>query len=290
MSTAAIKPSPFPQFKNVLFATDFSRCSEAALPYARAIAEHYGSTVHIVHIVGPEPLIGPLGVAYPQVDDQNAAAQLAIDQLIHSGGLEGALYTRTVQRGVVWKTLSRLISDLDIDLVVLGTHGRGGLKHLVLGSVAEKIFRGAVCPVLTVGPEVHDGLAEGRLNTIVYATNFSPASLHALPYAMSLARANRSKLILVHAVAFGELDAVHDAISEKSKQELANLVPDDPGIRYEVIARGEQPADLIVGVARHSEADLIVMGAHRGTTSHIPWATAHAVVCHAPCPVLTVRG
>lgn len=77
---------------------------------------------------------------------------------------------------MVWNVVSELVTEFKVDLIVLGTHGHGGLRHLVLGSVAEQIFRRAACPVLTVGPGAHDGLAQGKLNTIVYATNFSPAS------------------------------------------------------------------------------------------------------------------
>lgn len=293
MSTTKAKSAP--EFKNILFTTDFSPCSKAALPYACAIAERYGSTVHVVHVVGPEPLIGPLGVPYPQTEDENTLAQRALDTLIQSSALKDIPCTRTIMRGVVWGVVSRLIADLNIDLVVLGTHGRSGLRKLMLGSVAEQIFRCTACPVLTVGPEVHNGLAEGKLNAIVYATDFSPASLGALPYVLSLARVNRSKVILVHAVhplvGGEELIAVPvDETVENAKQELTNLIPKDPDIRYEVITKCEPAADLILRVARNSEADLIVMGAHRGTASHIPWAIAHAIVCHAPCPVLTVRG
>jgi universal stress protein A len=174
MSSPA-KAAPVPEFKHILFATDFSPCSQVALPYALSVAKRYGSTVHVVHVVGPEPLIGPLGVHYPKTEDEDSLAKQSLDALIQSGALKGIPYTHTITRGVVSSVVSKQIADLNIDLVVLGTHGRSGLRKLVLGSVAEKILRCAGCPALTVGPEVHNGLAEGKLNTIVYATDFSPA-------------------------------------------------------------------------------------------------------------------
>ncbi len=284
--------SPQPQFKNVLFATDFSPSSEMALPYARAIALRYGATIHLLHVVGPHPLIGPLAIHYPNVEDEDEAARRALAKLIQSGALSGTSYTETIERGPVWDEVSKTIADRNIDLIVLGTHGRSGLKHLVLGSVAEQIFRHADCPVLTVGPKTHDGFREGKVDKIVYATDFSSASRAALSYALSLARANRSQMILVHAVLpIVSGDAIlilPDELVETANLEMSHLVPDD--IRHEEIVRIGPAADLILDIASDRKADLIVMGAHRGTSSHTPWAVTHQVVCNALCPVLTVRG
>lgn len=291
----AIKPGIYPAFKNILFPSDFSACSSLALPYARAIAARYGATVHLVHVVGPEAVVGPLGVYYPQVEDERAWAERAMNELVHSETLTGVSSTQTITRGAVWDVVSKVIAERSIDLIVVGTHGRRGLRHFVIGSVAEQIFRHAPCPVLTVGPEAHDGLAAGKLRTIVYATDFSPGSLGALPYAMSLARTNEAKVVLVHAVhpivasnaEFIALDV--DAMVEEAKQELEKLVAAHADVRCETVVKSWAPSDLILGLATETNADLIVMGAHRGSVSHIPWATAHMVVCRAKCPVLTVR-
>ncbi len=291
-ATATTKPvlSSQPQLKNILFATDFSFCSELALMYAREIALRFGSTIHIVHVVGPEPLIGPLAVHYPQVEEEDAAARRALAKLIQGSALSCLSYTETIERGSVWDVVSKMITDRNIDLIVLGTHGRGGLKHLVLGSVAEQIFRHANCPVLTVGPKARNGLREGKIETIVYATDFSPGSQAALPYALCLTRTDQAKVILVHAVrpTAGRdiLPVLPDEMVESAKLKLKRLVPDY--IRQEVITKVGLAAELILNVAADWKADLIVMGAHRGT-SHTVWAVAHQVVSNAPCSVLTVR-
>jgi nucleotide-binding universal stress UspA family protein len=299
MSTAITKPSLSlelsPKFKNILFTTDLSPSSELALPYARAIAQRYGATVHILHVVTPVPIIGPEGESYPQVDKESALAQQAIDRLIQSGALKNVLYTTTVDIGLLWDAVAKAIAELKVDLIVLGTHGRGVLKHLLLGSIAEQIFRRADCPVLTVGPKTRDRAPEAKLDTILYATDFSPASRAALPFALSLARANGSKLVLVHAVhtvASGEGVIMFPAeeLAENARVELANFVPEEAGIDREIITRYGYAADVILKVAEETDAALIVMGAHRGTSSHTPWAVAHQVVCHATAPVLTVRG
>ena len=86
-----------------------------------------------------------------------------------------------------------------IDLIVLGSHGKHGLKKLVLGSAAEQIFRHADCPVLTVGPKVvAPGPGEVAFKHILFATDFSAGSLRALPYALSLAEENQARLALLH--------------------------------------------------------------------------------------------
>ncbi len=283
--------SPRPQFKNILFATDFSPCSKRALPIAKALAQRHDATLFVAHVypadVGEmqlEPVA--LEAAYCR-----PAAELRMAEFIEAHDLGSLPHRVLLEAGPIWEALSRMVEENHIDLIVLGTHGRSGLKHLVLGSVAEQIFRHADCPVLTVGPKARDGFRLGRLETIVYATDLSAGSRGSLPYALSLARANRSYVILVHALLplLGD-DTVMvqpDELLENAKLELKDLVPDD--IPHEVIVKVGPISDLILNVAAESKAALIVMGAHRAS-SHTPWAVAHKVVCHATCPVLTVRG
>ncbi len=281
-------------FQNLLFPTDFSSCAEAALPYARAIAQRYNSTVHVLYVAGIEPVTGEFGIQIGSTEREMAVARRELDKLTHSEAFSGLQYSQTVETGPVWDAVSKLVGKLQIDLIVLGTHGRHGLKQLVLGSVAEQIFRRASCPVLTVGPEVrHDGLAEGKLAAVVYATDFSPASLHALDYALALARTNKAKLLLLHAIASDEATVTgFDQAIARAKRQLSDLIPKDPELDCEAIVSTGLAADIILNIAKDSKAGLIVMGAHRGASAsaHAPWAIAHQVVCHAPCPVLTVRG
>jgi nucleotide-binding universal stress UspA family protein len=283
---------PQPTFKNILYTTDFSPCSEAALPYARAIAEHYSATVHMVHVVGPEPIHGELGVPYTDMEGENRAARQQLDKLAQSDALKGILFTRSVQRGSVWDVVTQLLVDLHIDLIVLGTHGRRGLKHLLLGSVAEQVFRRAACPVLTVGPEVRkEGLAQGRLGVILYATDFSSASLHAFRYAQSLATGSGARLALLHTLeSEWVVSRLEDAVVDANRR-LNELMRQSSGVSCDPIIMSGSAAESILRAARSAEADLIVMGAHSGASAsaHTPCAVAHRVVCHASCPVLTVR-
>lgn len=303
-----------PAFKNILFATDFSRCSQAAIPYVQAIAERYASTVHAVHVLAPEPQSNGVPLdRYPELDADRYAAQSAMNVLLASHTFENIAHTATIERGELWAVLAPSIEEKDIDLIVLGTHGRRGLRKLVLGSVAEQVFRHATCPVLTVGPHAtHEVATHANFKKILFATDFSSGSQHALPYAVSLARANHSQLVMLHALPVstqalpGNMDQVMSTNWEVSaevladalgcaRRQVAELISAETlkELEPEIIVECEPTAELILSVAENKQADLIVMGAHRASAhsvaAHLPWATASAVVCQAPCPVLTVR-
>jgi nucleotide-binding universal stress UspA family protein len=301
-----------PALKNILYATDFSPCSQVALPYLRAIAECYGSTIHVVHVLSPEARTSVPLDDFAELDAERSTAEAAMKTLLAGNPFGDIAHTATIERGPLWEVLAAFIEEKSIDLVVLGTHGRRGLKKLVLGSVAEQVYRHAACPVLTAGPHSpHDGLAQANIATILYATDFSSGSHHALPYALSLARANHSHLILLHCVppamemVPASIDAVPVAIQvsaefvtealARARQQMEELISPEimQELNPEIIAEYGPAADMILSLAEKKQADLIVMGAHRASASsivsHLPWATASAVVCQAHCPVLTVR-
>jgi nucleotide-binding universal stress UspA family protein len=281
---------PWSTFKSILYPTDFSPCSEAALPYARAITERYGATLHMVHVLGPEPVIG---VPYADMQRENRAARQQFETVARSDALKDILFTQTVQRGRVGEVVRRMLVDLHIDLIVLGTRGRRGLKHFLLGSVAEQIFRRAGCPVLTVGPEVRkSGLAQGRLSVILYATDFSSASLHAFAYALSLAAGTRARLTVLHALEIERLGNRFEEAAADANRRLTELMKQSSGVGCDAMVMAGSATESILRAARSLEADLIIMGAHAGASvsARASWAVAHRVVGHASCPVLTVCG
>jgi nucleotide-binding universal stress UspA family protein len=203
--------------------------------------------------------------------------------------------------GDVWKVLSRLVGEHDIDLIVVGTHGRTAARKLLMGSVAEKIFRQATCPVLIVGPNV-PGLKNGQkqFQRILFATDFSKESLAALSYAVSLAEEDQSQLVLMHVVeqpAAGILDP--EGVTASLVRRLKELAPPEAEqwCRVEcVIGFNHQfvpPPERILEIAREQAADLIVLGVrptHGAVVTHLAHTTAQHIVAHASCPVLTVRG
>jgi nucleotide-binding universal stress UspA family protein len=283
--------------KNILFTTDFSRASEAALPYVRAMAKWFGAKVVVAHAVGPvTPLALPMEPIPMEMDFVWEEAQAKMNEFVRSNPLSGARSETALCRGDLWNTIPELISKYQIDLVVLGTHGREGVKKLVLGSGAEQIFRRADCPVLSVGPNARGRDVEFESwKHILFATDFSEGSLHALPYALSIAEENQAQLTLAHFVSLVPMQH-QTAVEEQARKRLRSLLPEDATdwCTPECVVRFEFPSDGILKVGQEREADLIVMGVHKSNVpraaAHMPWAIAYEVVCHAGCPVLTVRG
>jgi nucleotide-binding universal stress UspA family protein len=311
MRSEAVR-SPFAEsVKNVLFATDFSSTSDNALPYATAICRRFASTLHLVHVVSDASLMMMTGgVDYVSMgtlyDDAHAEAKEKLDQLALA--MEGIPHRSYVRHGQVWKSIADIVQDNDIDLIIVGTHGRTGLGKLLLGSVAEEILRHALCPVLTVGPKVsgHAKLPpfqrrardltppELELRRIVFATNFGRNASVAARDAVSLAEEFRARLTLMHVLEhYTELGSDPGRIEEEIRK-LRDLIPANAPLQYapETVVEFGSASERILKVASELEADMIVLSAHPyqdfGTT-HLPWSAAHHVIARAPCPVLTIR-
>jgi nucleotide-binding universal stress UspA family protein len=235
-------------------------------------------------------------------DMQNFLADESLDHIDHEASME---------RGRIQNVLPELIRDHEIDLLVLGTHGRGGIGALFLGSVAEEIFRLVCCPVLTVGPGVPaQPKNSGHVRLILFATDFGSASLAALPYAISLAKEDNSKLVMLHVLppipslnaslpwySRAELIDQQQPTRETTLERLAQLLPKEQVQQSpflpECLASFDSLPWGILNIAEERQADLIVMGVNRAASvrasSHVPWAVAHEIVRYARCPVLTVR-
>jgi nucleotide-binding universal stress UspA family protein len=228
------------------------------------------------------------------MDTQWQDAQQSLDRFSDQGPLDDTPHMEVLERGELWNVLEDQIQRHKIDLIVLGTHGRHGLKKFVLGSAAEQIFRCASCPVLTVGPHVAPPQEPATFISIIAAIDFSAGSLQALPYALSLAEENQAELVLFHVIPLVPIEH-QESVAASARTHLEELLPTDASdwCRPECLVRFEFPAEGILNLAETRHADLIVMGVHRRApvaSAHLPWATAYQVVCHATCPVLTVRG
>jgi len=287
------------QLKNILFLTDFSPAAAAAIPYAAEVAKRFGAKLYAFHM--RTPAINPMTEPATWVTLEKAAEAEATNQRdALRASFPGLDPQVLIEEGNLYSTLLDLIEKNKIDLIVLGTRGRSGVRKFFLGSVAEEIFRRAPCPVLTVGPFTSGGpVWGGDIAEIVYATDFSPESAAAAAHAISLAQEFQAHLTLLHVIkdeAPGDLAHPQEFV-ESSHRRLRSLVPPEAELWCEprfLVVQGS-PADKILEIAKQREADLIVLGIHKpngfpGAGTHLPIATAHKVVSHAPCPVLTVRG
>jgi nucleotide-binding universal stress UspA family protein len=304
---ATTHPTPaveLPQLclKHILVPTDFSQYSRHALQHAAAIARMHGSDLVVLHVVPPEPVVHSTFEAPTWEYDivmnrvvqemKTIEAEAAIDDILHDF---------VIQPGSLEYSLLRIMGERDISLVVLGTHGRSGIRKLILGSVAEEIFRIAPCPVLTIGPDVSPELhTRGRCKSVLFATDFSGSSRHALPYALDFAMESQARLTLLHVLEEGSVSALylHDQLLSHAEQELKKMLPGQGKLTLlsGVEVASGYAVEEILRVARKCQADLIVLGVHKSsglgarTSAHLPWTIAQSVACHARCPVLTVRG
>lgn len=300
---AATETKAAVKVKNILYLTDFSEPSEAALLFATTLGRGYGAKVHALHLLLPAaytyttPGLTTLAI---EAEEENAQAEM---QKVESR-LAGLEHRTLVERGIeIWPSVQRAVEDDDVDLIVLGTHGRTGAEKLLLGSVAEEIFRRSPVPVLTIGPGVRSSVhTGGRFRRVLFATDFTPESLAGAPYAVTFAQENQARLLLLLVMrkpgSANEGDKhLFDMTVAEAMHRLYEIVPKDARLDLppEVAVEYGEPAERIVEFAKERGADLIVIGVRNaagriGAATHLERAIAHKVVAHAPCPVLTVRG
>jgi nucleotide-binding universal stress UspA family protein len=148
--------------KNILVATDFGEAADAALTYGRALARNFGATLHVLHvaqdvyatIMRVEPSLGAFADLQREVED---VARKQLDERLDDND-QPPLRTKAVvlESNTTATTIVEYAKNADIDLIVMGTHGRGAVAHLLMGNVAERVVRTAPCPVLTVRHPEHE--------------------------------------------------------------------------------------------------------------------------------------
>ncbi len=284
------------QFKNVLFATDFSPSSEAAFSYALTVARQYSGILYVAHVTTPDMYgYAPEESASAMFEQVRHNARSRMAAFTEKQNFQGVPFSTLFGEGEVWDTIEKMLAEHSVDLIVLGTHGRRGLKKLVMGSVAEELARVATRPVLTVGPECPRS-TQTVFRTILYPTDFSLHALSARDCAMSLATRFGAKLIAVHVVQ----DVTGNPGDQVREQEQAtamlrkSLGLGDAEFPVEFHVHFGDPAEEILRAASECKADLVVMSV-RGAGATPRLATAfgsitHQVMSNACCPVLTVRG
>jgi len=226
--------------------------------------------------------------------------------LVRSGAFSGVQHKFIVRSGEVWPELREIIRHENVDLLVLGTHGRQGMAKLFLGSVAEQIFRQADCPVLTFGPHSYEHPWVGRSardHTFLFATDFGQ-SLQGVPHAIAAANQFGAKLVFLSIVptSLGSKSSYTDAtenveelkehmrlkVLSRMKELVKNAALDiRPEFNAE-FASSNQVSEKILETAERFQADLIIMGRHESTHPEITsrlrlatasWSAAHSVPC-----------
>ncbi len=298
MNTVAAEKRTAISIKNILYATDFSPAAIAALPYVRGIARQYGAEIHVLHVKQPASYAFVTPEMIPNMAEMEERLAEQQSEEIHKV-FAGIPHEMVCGTGSLWNEMDEIVQLQCIDLIVIGSSGRTGPAKMLLGSAAAEILRRAACPVLTVGPQCA-GSAKEHLNMreILYATDFSPESVAAAPYAISFAREHRSDLTLLNVIQQTRgVELVHaDQYVDSAWRLLQKLVPAEAGLRSTptcIVTKGV-PAEAILKIAEARKPDLIVLGVKEvkhvmSVATHFSRATVQVVIAKAPCPVLTVR-
>jgi nucleotide-binding universal stress UspA family protein len=289
--------SPEVKLQRILVATDFSVGALEALEFASGLAERFESKIFLVHAIpsGVLRYVAPAGLEDAIRQAKNFAAE-EMQRLVNKAGCANRVQQEILCGDGVWPMLQQFAAAQDVDLIVLGTHGRTAANKRLLGPVAEETFRLALRPVLTVGPR-SESPAEvfPQIRRILYATNFKPHAERAASFAYALEREHGARLTVLHVVEEsgsgpeGGDEMVRDFLMQRLKKGIPASYAEKADPAFQV--RFGEPGDEILALAREERSDLIVLGVRAGKVGpgHLPSAIAYKLACQSPCPVLTIR-
>lgn len=284
--------NPVASLKNILFATDFSEASMKAFPYTASLAQKFGASIFACHIITPTALVTAAPQSAPYFyEAEHAAATKELDNILHSPLLEGIKTRALLPLGILGDALLAEINQHHIDLVVAGTHGRTGLRRLLLGSAVEGICRVATCPVLTVGPD-HPA-SRIKLDNILVPTDLSEESMRSLPFVLRIAGAYGAKVTVLHVLP--EETAGNPDTQKLAEPVYKNMVdifePRLAPLKAEFVIEPGETVETILKVARDKNVDMIVLGVRDAFLHgvHVRTSVAYRIMAASHCPVVSCR-
>jgi len=298
------------EFKQILHPTDLSDASMNALRHAAALARWYDARLTVLHVV---PSLDPIEVPPTRIAGAEQilfppSRDLLLGQMQEALGTEylnGVDAQMSVEAGDTAAVIVDQALSTTAELVVMGTHGRGGFDRLIFGSVTEKVLRQSPCPVLAVPPHTPEAAAtDVTFERILCPVDFSPASLQALGFALDLARQANGLVSVLHVIEWlaeeePRISAHYNAsefrqhLIDDARTKLDELLVSESRTWCEVeglVAAGRAHRQVL-HFAEEKKADLIVIGAQGrgGTDLTLFGSTTHQVLRNAACPVLVVR-
>jgi nucleotide-binding universal stress UspA family protein len=299
------------EIRRILCPTDLSEIAPRAFDHALALARFHQAEVELAYV--SEPLLpGPVAPAsYPPWAVLDPAVrgrlQSALETLALPASALGVPVRIEVHEGRVVPEILERARAWPADVVVMGTHGRGGFERWVLGSVTEKVLRKAPCPVLTVPPPASGLHPESSVlfRRIVCPVDFSGASLAALGYALKLAEESGAEITVLHVlewlvedepgarIAGFDVPEFRRYLETDARDRLRKTVPVEARnwCRPREVVVGGRPWREVLRVAEESRADLVVMGVRGRNPVDLAvfGSTTQHVVRGAKCPVLVVH-
>jgi nucleotide-binding universal stress UspA family protein len=282
---------------SVLIATDFSRYSTVAVNFGLALAREYQAKAHVVFVLPCDDFMIAGPDAYVAAKDAARRDLLELKTELRQthSYIEGEDYHLLMMEGEAAQSILDCARQKNADVIVVGTHGRGGLGKMLVGSVAERVFRQSPVPVMTVGPHLHRAARGFAPRNILFAADFTPASERAAHYASALARKHNAKLTVLHVLEHAEVGDVADRaeVMQGIEKKLSALIGKDAaGSRLCCRIEAGKVVPTILRIETEIDADLLVMGVRpsSGFLDRLMWPNAYEIVREAVCPVLTVRG
>jgi len=282
--------------KTVVYATDFSSCSENAGLYAARIASYFSATLLVTHAFTLSQAALEVEINHIRVSQQRKDLNSLLSRNALLLGAESIEAISTLLEGDPEDVIPSLADNNAPAIIVLGTHGGGRLERGIIGSVAEKILRSSQWPTLTVGPLVKPVSSQTfPFARILFATDLSQVGANAAIYAVTFAEVFGAKIDVLNVIqddGIGHPDRLSD-LQKRFYSALDGLVPQqakefcDPRT-YVAVGRAH---DQILDHIREQSIDLLVLGIHK--TSHLSMemrtSGAFRIIVDAACPVLTIR-
>jgi nucleotide-binding universal stress UspA family protein len=291
------------QLNRLLFATYFSEGASHAQAAAFFLASTCRAHLELLHVLEYQPAAFPDYLISDQlIDEIRAGISRQLDELVSRAVEQGLTASARQCLGIASEQIIDTARELEVDLIIVGAHGRTGLEHILLGSTAERVVKGAPCPVLTVcvgrPPEAEEPIRIRRILAPIY---FSDCSLDALEYTVQAAKQFAATVTLLHVMEWRTIGlnfsvtelAEGQKVREQMQCRIAELTDlfRSQGVEAAYAIRGIDPADTILDYARDQREDLIIMGTHgrRGISRALAGSVAEAALRRAHCPVLTVK-
>jgi nucleotide-binding universal stress UspA family protein len=290
--------------QTILTAVDFSESSNCALEAAIDLAKLFSADLQVVHAFEPPlPLFSSYGLALPPAfisEGQDVVAR-KLEKSCQKAAAAGLRVMPHLDSAPAAEAIVGRAKEIGADLVVMGTRGHTGLKHVLLGSVAEHTVRDGPCAVLTV--KGGDSAAMETIDKIIVAVDFSEHADRALDAAIEFAKQFGAELHLIHAldvripmmtpyevvIPTAFIEQARGAV--RSKLEVLVQKAATEGVTATSHMTEAPAASAIVELAEELGADLVVMGTrgHTGLKHVLLGSVAERTLRHAPCSVLTVK-
>lgn len=298
------------KMERILLATDFSAGAGRALAYASFFASAWEAHLDLLHVIPLWPDADLLGALdRPKLDQIREEITRRLDGLGSQLRRAGVKSLAHQDQGMPSERIIAAAQTYNANLVVVGSHGRSNLEHILLGSVAERVVKGAPCPVLTVrashlgakNSSSHERADDIRIRRILLASDLSECSLPAVDYAVQLANTFSASVTILHVIEWRSLGASFtvddftewDRLRESIESRLSDMAEQlrSKGATAQCVLKTGSPADAILDLAKEQACDMVVMGTHgrRGVSRLLIGSVAEAVLRRADCPVLTVK-